>query len=257
LPTTRAQQKYVQVMPPAAIKNNTVTPLPADNETPDTATDTTLRFTRIQFNHTNEDKANREMNVTDNKGNHYHIIIAANKLTTLAINDQPVDEAQLESYQWLIRQIDAVLDGKIRRPYATIAANPKPQKHFNKGMKRDSAMATSLTGLKKRVKESRNDTTLRYTASKPTKKIAHVDISRDQARVHEVIEELVREKVVPGIADVESFGLSDTELIVNGKKQPEALQKRLMESYGIKPRYGLFYGPNVTGKGVIMDKRDL
>jgi beta-lactamase regulating signal transducer with metallopeptidase domain len=258
LPTTRAQQKYARVMPPAAIKSNAVVTTPADSETPDTDTDTTLRFTRIQFNHTNEDKANREMNVTDNKGNHYHIVIAANKLTTLAINDKPVDEAQLETYQWLIQQIDTALGGKLHKPHTAIAAsNPRPEKHFNKKMQHDSAMAASLPVPKKRVKEPRNDTTLRYTESKPKKRGAQIDISRDRARVHAVIEELVREKVVPGIADVESFGLSDTELIVNGKKQPEALQKRLMESYGIKHSYGLFYGPNVTGKGVIMDKRDL
>lgn len=84
------------------------------------------------------------------------------------------------------------------------------------------------------------------------------DNSADQARVRGVIAALVQEKVVGSTADVDWFGLDDEVLMVNGQKQPEALHKKLKEAYGIKLRYGLFYGPSkLTGTGIHMDKGDM
>src|SRR6185503_11156641 len=74
-------------------------------------------------------------------------------------------------------------------------------------------------------------------------------------RAQNVIADLVKEKVVPNAAAVEWFGLSDTELIVNGQKQPDALQQQLKTNYGIHENYGLYYGPvKMTGTGVFIDK---
>ncbi|HTJ12023.1 MAG TPA: hypothetical protein VL547_08360 [Dinghuibacter sp.] len=57
---------------------------------------------------------------------------------------------------------------------------------------------------------------------------------------------------------VEWFGLSDTELIVNGVKQPDALHERLVKAAGVRENYGLYFGPvQMTGTGVFLDKRDL
>lgn len=90
------------------------------------------------------------------------------------------------------------------------------------------------------------------------KKPVAPDISADMERVRRIIAVLIQEKVIASQNDLESFGLSDTELIVNGKKQPEKLQKQLKEAFGIKPDYSLSYGPSgIKGGGIVIDKSDL
>jgi hypothetical protein len=76
----------------------------------------------------------------------------------------------------------------------------------------------------------------------------------DLKRVQNVIADLVSEKIISKPADVKWFGLSETELIVNGQKQPDALQQKLKAKYGIHQNYGLYYGPvEMTGTGVFID----
>ncbi|WP_448702402.1 M56 family metallopeptidase [Mucilaginibacter sp. AW1-3] len=90
------------------------------------------------------------------------------------------------------------------------------------------------------------------------KKKHHVDISGEQKRVRDVIAALVEEKVVANATDVDWFGLSNDELIVNGTKQPETLHQKLKARYGISTNNGLYYGPvKMYGTGVFLDKRDL
>jgi bla regulator protein BlaR1 len=87
---------------------------------------------------------------------------------------------------------------------------------------------------------------------------AHTD-SADYERVlqkmRNVITDLVNEKVVGKSSDVKWFGLSDTELVVNGIKEPDALQQRLKAKYGVSAGNGLYYGPvKMTGRGVFIDE---
>lgn len=80
----------------------------------------------------------------------------------------------------------------------------------------------------------------------------------DKERVRNFIKDLVREKVVSDSSAVNWFGISDVELIINGTKQPESLHQRLKEKYGIKPQYGLYYGPvQMIGMGVFIEKDEL
>jgi beta-lactamase regulating signal transducer with metallopeptidase domain len=80
----------------------------------------------------------------------------------------------------------------------------------------------------------------------------------DQQRVRNVIAALVQEKVVPDAATLDWFGLSDTELIVNGEKQPDALQQKLKALVSVGPGNGLYFGPvQMTGQGVFIEKKEL
>jgi hypothetical protein len=133
-------------------------------------------------------------------------------------------------------------------------ANGAKKKH-----RADSSQTAPVAGLKKLKKHiSPSDAAFVAEKPKPKKKRRPVDISVDQGRVRGVMEDLVNAQVVANAAEVESFGLSETELMVNDKKQPAELQRKLMETYGIKHSYGLYYGPvKMGGKGVILDKGDL
>ncbi|HTF31497.1 MAG TPA: hypothetical protein VK625_21720, partial [Flavitalea sp.] len=57
-------------------------------------------------------------------------------------------------------------------------------------------------------------------------------------------------------ASVEWFGLTENELIVNGKKLDADLQQKLKTKYNIAQGHGLFYGPvKMSGTGVFLDKK--
>jgi len=73
-------------------------------------------------------------------------------------------------------------------------------------------------------------------------------------RALNVIADLVTDKVVPKAVDVKWFGLSNTEFIVNGQKQPDEMQQRYKAKYGIYEGNGLYYGPvQMHGVGVFID----
>jgi len=73
-------------------------------------------------------------------------------------------------------------------------------------------------------------------------------------RVQNVIGDMIKDKIVPDAASVKWFGLSNTEFIVNGQKQPDETQQRYKAKYGVYDGYGLYYGPvQMYGKGVFID----
>jgi bla regulator protein BlaR1 len=220
------------------------------------ASDSTIIFKSIRFNQSNGDKSNREMNVIDGQNNHYHILIVNGQTTKMEINNKTVAADGLGNYAGLINQIDAVLAGKWRGEATISGSVPNPTKKS----KNSSSQNDIPVLYKKDINTKRHSDTV-LAGIKPTlqkKPKAPIDISAEQARARGVIEELIKAKIVSNASEVESFGLSDTELIVNGQTQPNALQQKLKESYGIKPNYGLYYGPVKTGgQGIVLDKKDL
>lgn len=82
-------------------------------------------------------------------------------------------------------------------------------------------------------------------------------ISADVEKVKTVLQALVSEGVVQNTASVDWFGLSTTELIVNGQKQPEALHEKLKAQTQVSDGHGLYYGPvKMIGQGFFLDKQD-
>ncbi|QHV95823.1 M56 family metallopeptidase [Spirosoma endbachense] len=257
--------------------------------------DTTIEFTSILFVNNNQDMMNREMDVRDVSGNRYQLKIVDNKLKSLVINGGVVPDSDLNQYQNLFRQIDAVLAEKRQQKQEAIAgANLKReterqqqlqrmkesqvnkanhQQLFNKTGNPEKKWADPVSKQKRLPAETdkigkvpgdkkryiaQADSAAKRQSWPAKKRPSPPDISRDQERVRGIIATLVDEKVVTDPASVDWFGLSEDELIVNGKKQPDELHQRLKAHYDIKPRYGLYYGPvQMTGSGIFLDKGDL
>ncbi len=73
-----------------------------------------------------------------------------------------------------------------------------------------------------------------------------------------IINDLITANVVKDKNSLSWFGLTETELIVNGVKQPEEIQKKLAEKYIRNPRFGFYYGPvQMYGMGYFYGKNDL
>lgn len=84
----------------------------------------------------------------------------------------------------------------------------------------------------------------------------------DREKQKQSIKNILTDIVLMGIESekdkVEWFGLNDSVFVVNGKKQPASVQKKMSKKYAVKKDYGFYYGPvQITGKGVFMNKEEI
>lgn len=252
------------------------------------------QFTSIVFVKTNQDRANREMMALDDTGFRYHLKVTEGQLVSLEINGVPVAESELNQHQNLLVQIDQALLDKSGAKQQAIAKNRAPsaaewQREWQKrGQQRkldqhplgnqpqldkkgaDNATPPETSRLeisqsapvlsafkKKRVVDQKADTVANLQAWKTKKMPQMPDISFDQQRVRGVIAALIQHGVVAGLSAVDGFGLSESELVVNGVRQAAELHQKLKVQYGIKPDYGLYYGSGSGGKGIVLEKSEL
>jgi beta-lactamase regulating signal transducer with metallopeptidase domain len=74
-------------------------------------------------------------------------------------------------------------------------------------------------------------------------------------RMNQVIGDLVREKLVPDSASVQSFALDKNVFVVNDQVQSDAFHQKFITKYNIK-EMGLYYGPEkVQGHGYFFNKK--
>jgi bla regulator protein blaR1 len=109
---------------------------------------------------------------------------------------------------------------------------------------RDSVM------IKRRAFNKKNDS-LYFRRRDADQQIVKEEMKR-------IINDLITANVVKDKNSLSWFGLTETELIVNGVKQPEEIQKKLAEKYIRNPRFGFYYGPvQMYGMGYFYGKNDL
>jgi beta-lactamase regulating signal transducer with metallopeptidase domain len=98
---------------------------------------------------------------------------------------------------------------------------------------------------------------LRDTLPRPAKPPAppEPDFSVILGRMHQVIGDLVREKLVPDSASVQSFALDKNVFIVNDRLQSESFHEQFKQKYNIEGM-GLYYGPQkVQGHGYFFHEK--
>jgi len=212
--------------------------------------DTSIHFTSVLFKDNDIDLGNNDVRAMDTQGNRYHLTIADGRLTSLEVNDEKVKDSELPAYQYMVNNIKRALAEKRHIRDLDIAAFKANSPNARLKLKLEDMQAKQ-----KWIKGDNPDS--RFMKDATMREMARRDSMRyddDRQRVNNVIAELVKAGVVADAASVKWFGLTDTELIVNGKKQPDELHDRLKAAYGVHKDYGLYYGPvTMTGKGVFMD----
>ncbi|MBB6237488.1 beta-lactamase regulating signal transducer with metallopeptidase domain [Pedobacter sp. AK013] len=235
-------QTYKPATKPARYSGSMV-PVQTDVVQPDTL----IKFKSIRFKNSNEDKNNRDLSVIDGQGNRYHLIVANGKLTVVELNEQAVSVNEFSKFENLLVQIDHVMQQKF--------VNPSPEyveEDQNMAKKNPSGWQKPDLAINKFSKDNF------AKAQVPNKKIPLVDASDDKARVLGVIASLVEHNVISDDSSIDWFALTEDQLVVNGQKQDSQLHRQLKLKYGIKPAYGLFFGPSkVHGTGIFFDKQDL
>ncbi|HSZ87419.1 MAG TPA: M56 family metallopeptidase [Puia sp.] len=102
----------------------------------------------------------------------------------------------------------------------------------------------------------RAENLIRTTDTLPVPPVSLKNLNYNDAleTMHQVIADLVAEKVVRDAASVRSFALDKNTLTVNDEQQPEALHEKFRLKYNIQD-LGLYYGPEkVQGRGIFIDE---
>jgi hypothetical protein len=185
----------------------------------------------------------------------------------MEVNGAKVADDQLAGFEYMIRYIDReiamkrhVTEGdivayKVRSPAAKFKGKDSTWYNKEKFIADDDAKRTNSGQVEYEVDTKHETWNNKQAAGFKRKQRDDENLGTQVARVDAVIGDLVKAKVVSDGAAVKWFGLTDSELIVNGQKQPEALHRKLKAAYGIRQNYGLYYGPvEMTGTGVFIDK---
>jgi len=230
--------------------------------------DTAIRFVSVLFKHSDADLANNDISAMDEKGNIYHLIVAGDKLVSLEVNNVKVENRELNKYDYMLRDIQTTVQNKQRvrdldiaaikanspkaKYKAALDANPDDIKYAVDAQKR---YAKSSNGyVKPRSVDGGDPMLMKLDAMRGRHSDDSASYAKERGRAENVIADLVKDKVIPNAASIKWFGLSDTEFIVNGQKQPDEMQKRYMAKYGVHENYGLYYGPvQMYGTGVFID----
>ena len=64
----------------------------------------------------------------------------------------------------------------------------------------------------------------------------------ERRMMRDLLDDLVTEKIVPDVKSINSVVLTDTELVVNDKKQSPQLQQKIKDKYGKWAKCGISYG---------------
>jgi colicin import membrane protein len=63
----------------------------------------------------------------------------------------------------------------------------------------------------------------------------------ERRMMRDLLDDLVAEKIAPDVKSINSVVLTDTELVVNDKKQSPQLQQKMKDKYGKWAKHGIFY----------------
>lgn len=84
------------------------------------------------------------------------------------------------------------------------------------------------------------------------------DLEESKQVARNIIDDLVKEKIIASRDELIWFGLDNGQFVVNGKSMPDSVHNLFRFRY-IKPDgTGYYYGPvRITGRGVFFDRKDL
>ena len=227
-------------------------------------TDTSIRFTSVLFKNSDADPTNNDIRAMDEKGNKYHFIVVEDKIASMEINGEKVAENKLPEYNYMLRIIENELAEKKRVRDNDVFRLKELKDQYDTDADHARISKDSLKSKGKAFRKSPLPRNPKDMSPEPyAAKLAvmqrrfredSLNYTSQQDRAYNVIADLVEDKVVSEPARVKWFGLSSTEFIVNGIKQPSELQQKYMVKYGVHPDYGLYYGPvQMWGKGVFID----
>ncbi|MBS1501856.1 MAG: M56 family metallopeptidase, partial [Bacteroidetes bacterium] len=206
----------------------------AQLDTPRAKADTQVRFTSVLFKLSDADLDNNDITAQDASGKKYHFVVTDGKLTSMDIDEKKVKETDLQKYQYMITQIDMAIEEKRRfrqndwqysKPMLPMAKfkmdGGNPKMFYRDSFKGKFYNGDAKIKLQSDMKLFKSPIGMKPGAVFKAWKEDSLQYSLSRKRVDDLIADLVKDKIVKDAAAVKWFGLSSTEFIVNGQKQPD------------------------------------
>ncbi len=231
--------------------------------------DTAIRFRSVLFKRSDSDLTNNDISAMTTAGRKYHFIIKDNKLVAAEVDGEKVKESDLPNYEYAVELIKSEVMAKRHfreqeHRYAKLRADGRFDKMHNDSiwykvspngkfgkMHNDSIWYKVSPKFKP---GSMDEMHFKLDAMRQRFHDDSISYLEQKDRALNVIADLVHDKAVADPASVKWFGLSNTEFLVNGQKQPDEMQQKYKAKYGIYEGNGLYYGPvQMHGKGVFID----
>ena len=163
-------------------------------------------------------------------------------------------------------RISSKADLMHRDSLVTIALESS-NKDIQSSKQRDSLSKMAFVNINKRTSIKNTDSLLKPAAAKaylgsttkhrdsltlaglsgPARKRIDSTLTTVKEKMQKVMDDLIDDHIISDKNSLTSFELTDTELIVNGIKQPDAIQKKLKAKHLKESPTGLFYGPLPVG----------
>ena len=218
--------------------------------------DTTITFTSVLFKNSDADPANNDISAMDTKGNTYHFVLADNKIIAMEINGVKVDDDKRASYDYMVAYIERELAEKKRVRLEDRARFQSMSPTERLEVMKQQRTSDSMKAMRHVEAKYSADQMPQAKFMKMQQRMHYdsLNYGAELKRMEDIIADLVHDKVILNADAVTWFGLSNTEFIVNGQKQPDEMQRRYKAKYGVHEGWGLYYGPvQMTGRGVFID----
>ena len=160
-----------------------------------------------------------KVNAEDNHGKNYHFIITNDKVTSMNIDGEKIKDSDLPKYQYMVRLVrenQRASEDRIKKRTALIPQPDKPQQP------QEPPPPAAAPSLDKMIADVTND--------------------------------LINEHIIKDKSSLVTVKLTYAELIVNGVKQPDDIQKKFAAKYypgnarlSKDPNYGLYYNARTHG----------
>jgi hypothetical protein len=151
---------------------------------------------------------------TDNHGKIYHFVAADYKLLSMSINGKKIKDSDLPKYEYIVRLVRENREASIRASLETI----------------------------------------RQQQNKPQQPIPPAPPPSLDKMISDVTNDLINEHIIKDKSGLSTIKLTYAELIVNGVKQPDEIQKKFAAKYypgnsklSHNPNYGLWYNAKTHG----------
>jgi len=202
--------------------------------------DTVVRFISIMLKHGDVDWTNNDLSAVDDKGNKYHFIVADGKTASMELNGVKIEESKLSGYEYTLQLIISELMEKRRELEGQRRLLAEQQQHL---------VAQQNAERERNIKQQQLIQTLRADQARKPQQPAAPIMSMDlQPAISGIISDLVGANVISDKSELIKFNLTNSALMVNGKKQPDELHDRLKAKYLEQPDYinnsGMTNDPN-------------
>src|SRR5688500_11788780 len=189
-------------------------------------------------------------------GHRYKIKLSGSKVIEMFVDDKKVAEEDYAKYDSLVKKILVQIEKDRKQAEEDRKQAEKDRQQADKDREQANEDRKQAGKDRERADQDRKQAEKDREQAEKNRKQAEVDRKRaeeDRKLLNEMIDEVVKEKLVENKEALKSLVLDDNEFIVNGIKQPDNLHSKFKAKYLKSSRRRINYKNSVEFRGISVD----